>query len=462
MPLKLSLRRPISSLRFAGGSRRFKSRVRSIESAVSTTVLSGRSARPVISQLARKAASSAGIDEMMRKPRRPLRFSVWMLVGWPATTKRRRPRSGRDHGPAKRRSWGAPGVSTVASAPRFAAASSRVAGTAGAAPPIRPVLKRTTPDEVNTSVNRSVRCCRSSAPTSDGVVAPLSSPSGAVRIDVRASAARCLRESSWVVAWLFAASSYTSQPKARRVSATRAAPKNVSRRRNDTSGLAQAVAEASDRLDQRWLAVAVQLGAQISDVDCHHVVVGILAGPDGSQELVSSQHLARVPHEVSEQGELAGGERDHPLAATDLAGLDFQVQMRKLEKGGGGRRAAQQCADTGQELRIGERLDQVVVGAGVEAANAIGRPAACREHQDGQGCVRPQLPAHLQSIDAGHHQVEDYQVVPLRTGLLEGVGAAERDVDLVAFGTEDALDGGRDHWVVIDHQDAPGACAHVD
>jgi len=45
------------------------------------TVFSGRSARPVISQLAMNAAISVGMDEMTRKPRIPRRLADWMLIG---------------------------------------------------------------------------------------------------------------------------------------------------------------------------------------------------------------------------------------------------------------------------------------------------------------------------------------------------------------------------------------------
>src|ERR1700737_555519 len=93
-----------------------------------------------------------------------------MLVGWPATTKPVRPRSGRAQRVAYRRRDGAPGRSIVARAlPLAAAADSRLAGTVGGASPIRPVLETTAPVAVSTSVNGSVRCLRSSAAVSDTV-----------------------------------------------------------------------------------------------------------------------------------------------------------------------------------------------------------------------------------------------------------------------------------------------------
>src|SRR3984893_16763734 len=155
-------------------------------------------------------------------------------------------------------------------------------------------------------------------------------------------------------------------PRAKTPRATRAAPKNVSRSRNDTSHLAQAVAESADGLDQPGLARGVELGSQIADVHGDHIVIRLLARPYGAQKLITREHLPRVPQEVGEEREFTSRQRDQPLTAADLAGLDFDPQIRKLEDGRRRWRSPQQGADAGQQLRVGERLDQVMVGAGVE------------------------------------------------------------------------------------------------
>ena len=179
-----------------------------IDSAVCATVFSGLSARPVISQLASIAASRVGMEETIRKPSKPLRLVDWMLVAWPATTKPRSPRSGRVQRVAYSRSAGPPGTSTVARAvPLVAVAASRLAGMAGTVSPMRPVLETTVPDAVSTSMKGSVRCRRSSAPLSDGLVEPLSSLAAALAMTPTASEARSLSPSSWVAPWLFATSS---------------------------------------------------------------------------------------------------------------------------------------------------------------------------------------------------------------------------------------------------------------
>jgi hypothetical protein len=50
--------------------------------------------------------------------------------------------------------------------------------------------------------------------------------------------------------------------------------------------------------------------------------------------------------------------------------------------GQAGTQPAQHCADAGGELGHRERLDHIVVGAGVQATNAVGLLAARRQHDD--------------------------------------------------------------------------------
>ena len=167
-----------------------------------------------------------------------------------------------------------------------------------------------------------------------------------------------------------------------------------------------------------------------------------------------------MPQEVAEQRELPGRQRDDPLAASHLASFDLQRQVGVVQDRRRRRGTSQQRAHAREQLRIRERLDQVVVGAGIETTHPVGRAATGGQHQNGQAAVRAQLPAHLQPVDAGHHQVEHHQVGPVYPGSIERRRPAEGDIDVVAFRTEDALDGGGDHRVVVHDQDPPGRRAH--
>ncbi len=70
--------------------------------------------------------------------------------------------------------------------------------------------------------------------------------------------------------------------------------------------------------------------------------------------------------------------------------------------------AAQVGADAGEQLGEPERLDQVVVGAGVEAGDDVELLVAGGEDEDGQVGVRgAQPPADVDAVDVGQAEVED-------------------------------------------------------
>ncbi len=69
-------------------------------------------------------------------------------------------------------------------------------------------------------------------------------------------------------------------------------------------------------------------------------------------------------------------------------------------------------ADAGQQLAEVERLDEVVVGAGVEAADPVGRRVARGEHEErGRARVAPGPGDDVDALRAGHPPVDDRDVV---------------------------------------------------
>jgi hypothetical protein len=71
---------------------------------------------------------------------------------------------------------------------------------------------------------------------------------------------------------------------------------------------------------------------------------------------------------------------------------------------------AQHAADAGVEHPRLDRLDDVVVGPRLEAGDDVHVVASGGQHDDGHVPDGPQAPAHLESVDAGQHQVEDHDV----------------------------------------------------
>ncbi len=86
-----------------------------------------------------------------------------------------------------------------------------------------------------------------------------------------------------------------------------------------------------------------------------------------------------------------------------------------------------------EQLAEVERLDQVVVGPGVEAANPVGGRVARGEHQQRCRSVVLARPGdHVNALGAGHAPVNDRDVVLVPLQVVDGLVATFDGVDLVA------------------------------
>ena len=106
--------------------------------------------------------------------------------------------------------------------------------------------------------------------------------------------------------------------------------------------------------------------------------------------------------------------------------------------------ALEHPTDPQRQLARAERLDHVVVGAVLQADHPVGLLAERGQHDHRHGRGPAQLPAHLESVHPGQHQIEHEQV-----GL---VGAHQ----LQAGGPV----GGLEHFVPVAGQVATQHLAH--
>ena len=87
---------------------------------------------------------------------------------------------------------------------------------------------------------------------------------------------------------------------------------------------------------------------------------------------------------------------------------------------------AKESAYACQQLRERERLDDVVVGAGIEPRDPVRNLVARREHQHRQAAAAPpKPPANLESVHVRHQDVEDDEIDSRAVALepLERLGA---------------------------------------
>ena len=122
-----------------------------------------------------------------------------------------------------------------------------------------------------------------------------------------------------------------------------------------------------------------------------------------------------------------------------------------------GAAAPLQRPHAGQQLVEPERLGEVVVRAGVEAADHVLHRVARGEHQDGRVApLAAELRRHLEAVLLGQHDVEQDDVVLVDVGQHGGLVAVRRDVHDVALFLQALLDEPGDLPVVLHDENFHG------
>ncbi|BCB88405.1 hypothetical protein Psuf_057180 [Phytohabitans suffuscus] len=116
--------------------------------------------------------------------------------------------------------------------------------------------------------------------------------------------------------------------------------------------------------------------------------------------------------------------------------------------------AAQHRAHPGVELGRRERLDHVVVGARVEAADDLGLVVAGGGDDDGHRADAAQHPQQLQAVEVGQAEVEHHEVGPLLERGLQPVHRGVRGGHRVPAFAQRPDQRGADGEVVLDEQQA--------
>ncbi len=216
------------------------------------------------------------------------------------------------------------------------------------------------------------------------------------------------------------------------------------------TGAAPAVAVAPDGADR----FATQLAPQPRHVDLDDVAGrALVERVDRVLELLAGEHVAGMLEEGQQQRVFLGARLDDGPVERHRArgGINAQtpdLDRRRALSDAPPRERAQACREFGQV----ERLDQVVVRAGIEAADPVGEAVARRQYQHrwrrGQLAQRRQ---QREPVAVGQPQVEDHaRIVPRQ----EGARRAEafRPVDCVRFLDQEVPHGEAERPIVFDQQ----------
>ena len=157
----------------------------------------------------------------------------------------------------------------------------------------------------------------------------------------------------------------------------------------------------------------------------------------------SRQRLARndragIGAEQAKHLALAFGDADRLVAGAQLSALERECEASEAHDGRLGAadrcgpRASKHRADPQEQLARLKRLGQIVVDANFQAAYAILRFAARRQHQDWHLRPPAQSGGEIEAILAGHHDVQHDDVERQSVEKPAGLGRCRRDRDPMA------------------------------
>ena len=216
--------------------------------------------------------------------------------------------------------------------------------------------------------------------------------------------------------------------------------------------------------------VVLQLASQAGDGDIDRAVERAGLPPAQQvQQHVAGQHPVGALHQGLQQVVFAAGQGDlDPVGVEQAAAGRFQrpaveavATDRRIVPGFRlVARAAQDGAYPGEQLTRVERLRHVVVGAKLEADDAVGFLAHRGEHDDGDGRLGAQPAREVEAGFAGQHEVEhDELVVPVEPGAAGFLAVAHRgDADALLF--QETREQVADVAVIIDDEDV-GRLVHA-
>ena len=173
--------------------------------------------------------------------------------------------------------------------------------------------------------------------------------------------------------------------------------------------------------------------------------------------------LAAVAQQALEERELARAEvHAHAVDRHQAAGLvqgDRAGRDRRTGDPGVRPPPSPEGPDARGQLLDRERLDQVVVGARVQAGDAVRHGVARREHEDrDHGAAGPQPAGDLEAGDVRQAHVEHDRVEAGRLRHLQGGAAVGRALDQVPLAAQQAGDEVGETRIVLDEQEVHGSC----
>ena len=184
---------------------------------------------------------------------------------------------------------------------------------------------------------------------------------------------------------------------------------------------------------------------------------GVVALPDLDEQPLAIDRDAGCARKRREQLELLGRQRHARPGDGDCSRGEVDRKRPDVDprRGERGERAAQDRFDAREQLREGERLDDVVVGAAAEPLDPRRQVAARGHDDDGHRTKPPDARADLEAVGVGQAEIQQHEVRRARLRhLVEGLGGGDSAARAVAAFGQPIAQRGREGIVVFDDQDA--------
>src|SRR2546425_20688 len=170
--------------------------------------------------------------------------------------------------------------------------------------------------------------------------------------------------------------------------------------------------------------------AQTIDVHLHQVRLRIKVDiPNVFDDIVARHRIRGAAQEKFEQREFPGGKRNRTAGTSHAPLMPVHLDVRVAKQTPAAVEPSNQRAHASEQFGDGERLGQVVIGAGIKAFDSLFDKCASREHKNGSVDARAaKYAANLDAAQARQSDVEHDAVVRNFSGQLERLLAVLRKI----------------------------------
>ena len=192
-------------------------------------------------------------------------------------------------------------------------------------------------------------------------------------------------------------------------------------------------------------------------MDIDDVVQGRVAArffPDIARQHLAGDNVALMTHQVLKKLELARGQVQRLAAARNGTAdhVHFEIPDSQSRAGLGDSSAAER-PDASEQLGKRKGFYEIIVGAGIQAADTIFDGISRRQHQDRRfESVLPHGGQNLKAAPAWKHDVEDDQIEGFRFNQVEAFFAGMGQRNAVLFGLQALPQCLAEFLFVFDHQ----------